>query len=89
MGTRRLALLRSRQGPWVPTGYMPKPQVKIVGLRDAVIRVEQRTNGVSVICHSLFDADGSYDIMKADWTRLHCEPHCKTVICELTSSSAD
>lgn len=88
MGTRRLALLRAREGPWVPTGYMPKPEVRITGLKNAVVRVVQKAGGAMLESEQEFTEDGTFALQQAEWTRVFCEPHCKSVICVLTSSSA-
>lgn len=85
--TKRLALIRSEFGPWIPTVNVRRPYLKITGLKDAVVTVFQRT--ALGECVQELVKNGSHELVPALWTRVSCVPKCKTVICVVTSGPAD
>lgn len=87
MHTQRLALVRSANGPWIPTKGLKRPYLKITGLAQAVVSVKQKTEGGS--CLSEFSEDGIHELPQALWSKVSCDPPCKTVICIITSGPAE
>lgn len=87
MHTQRLALVRSANGPWIPTKGLKRPHLKITGLAQAVVNVRQKTELGS--CLHEFNEDGTYELTPALWSKVSCEPACKTVICIITSGPVE
>ena len=79
--------MQSEFGPWVPTTSIRKPHLKVTGLKDATVRVIQRT--ALGECMHEFTKNGVFELVPALWTRVVCTPRCKTVICVVISDPAD
>lgn len=84
MASRRLALVCCSKGPWVSTVQIPRPALRVTGLKQGDVKVTAQIDGAEVT--SVVSENGDHAMPPAPFMRVELTHPSRSVICEIIAT---